>query len=72
MSLQKQLEYNKDLFMYRVLSSEAPECISNLYTHIPLRYSNSSNYHLPFSRDIVAPKGLIWAGVRPNRTWSKG
>ena len=34
MSLQKQLEYNKDLFMYRVLSSEAPEYISNLYiTH---------------------------------------
>ena len=27
MSLQKQLEYNKGLFMYRVLSNEAPEYI---------------------------------------------
>ena len=33
MSLQKQLEYNKGLFMYRVLSSDAPGYISNLYTH---------------------------------------
>ena len=35
MSLQKQLEYNKGLFVYRVLSNEAPEYISNLYTHTP-------------------------------------
>ena len=35
MSLQKQLEYNKGLFMYRLLSSEAPEYIYNLYTHTP-------------------------------------
>ena len=34
MSLQKQLEYNKGLFMYiRLLSNEAPEYISNLHTH---------------------------------------
>ena len=33
MSLQKQLEYNKGLFMYRILSNEAPEYMSNLYTH---------------------------------------
>ena len=33
MSLQKQLEYNKGLFMYRVLSNEPPGYISNLYTH---------------------------------------
>ena len=33
MSLQKQLEYNKGLFMYSVLSNEAPEHISNLYTY---------------------------------------
>ena len=33
MSLQKQPEYNKGLFMYRVLNNEAPEYISNLYTH---------------------------------------
>ena len=32
MSLQKQLEYNKGMFMYKVLSNEAPEYISNLYT----------------------------------------
>ena len=32
MSLQKQTEYNKGLFMYRVLSNEAPGYISNLYT----------------------------------------
>ena len=32
MSLQKQLEYNKGLFMYRVLNNElGPK--SNLYTH---------------------------------------
>ena len=35
MSLQKPLAYNKGLFMYRVLSNEAPECISNLYTRLP-------------------------------------
>ena len=35
MSLQKQPEYNKDLFMYRVITNEAPEYISNLYTHTP-------------------------------------
>ena len=49
MSLQKQLEYNKGLFMYRVLSNEAPGYISNLYTHIRSRCSNSRNYHLNFA-----------------------
>ena len=33
MSLQKQPEYNKGLFMYRILSNVVPEYISNLYTH---------------------------------------
>ena len=33
MNLQKQLEYNKGLFMCRVLNNEAPEYISNLFTH---------------------------------------
>ena len=33
LSLQKQLEYNKVLFMYRVLNNEAPEYIFNLYAH---------------------------------------
>ena len=45
MSLQKQLEY-----MYRVLGNEAPEYISNLYTHTLSRYSNSRNYHLSLPR----------------------
>ena len=42
MNLQKQLEYNEGLFMYRVLSNEAPEYVSNLYIHTPSRYSTSS------------------------------
>ena len=33
MSPQKQPECNKGLFMYKVLNNEAPEYISNLYTH---------------------------------------
>ena len=33
MSLQKQIEYNKGLFIYRLLSNEAPGYISNLYAH---------------------------------------
>ena len=55
MSLQKQLEYNKGLFMYRLLSNEAPEYISNLYTHThtPTRYSNSWNYHLSLPRTRI-------------------
>ena len=43
-NLQKQLEYNKALFMYRALSNEAPVYISNLYKHTVSRYSNSRNY----------------------------
>ena len=53
MSLQKQLEYNKGLFKHRVLSSEAPEYISNLYTHTSSRYSNSRNYHLSLPRPRI-------------------
>ena len=53
MSLQKQLEYNKGLFKYRVLSNEAPEYISNLYTHIPSHYSNFRNYHLSLPRPRI-------------------
>ena len=33
MSLQKELEYNKGMFMYRVLSNEAPEYIYLTCTH---------------------------------------
>ena len=57
MSLQKKnpknLEYNKGLFMYRLLSNEALEYISNLYTHTPSRYSNSRNYHLSLPRPRI-------------------
>ena len=51
MSLHKQLEYKKGLFMYRVdLNSEAPEYISNLYTFLPSRYSNFKNNQLSLPR----------------------
>ena len=53
MSLQKQLEYNTGLFMYRVLSNEAPVYISNLYTHTPSCYSNSRNYQLSLPRPRI-------------------
>ena len=49
----KQLGYNKGLFMYRVLNNEAPEYISNLYTHTPSRYSNSRNYQLSLPRPRI-------------------
>ena len=32
MNLHKQLDYNKGLFVYRVLNNEIPEYIYNLYT----------------------------------------
>ena len=53
MSLQKQLEFNKGLFMYRVLSNEALEYIANLYTHTPSRYSNPRNYQLSLPRPKI-------------------
>ena len=53
MSLQKQLEYNKGLFVNRVLSNEAPKYISNLYKHTPSRYSNSRNYQLSLPRPRI-------------------
>ena len=69
MSLQKQLEYNKGLFMYRVLSNEAPEYISNLYTHTPSRYSNSRNstyltciHTLPHAIPILGTITLVCLG----------
>ena len=39
--------------MYRVLNNEAPEYISNLYTHTPSRYSNSRNYQLSLPRPRI-------------------
>ena len=70
MRLQKQLEYNKGLFMYRVLSNEvpgyiAPGYIPNLYTHTPSRYSNSRNYHLslPRPRIDIFKTNISFSGV---------
>ena len=65
MSLQKQREYNKGLFMYRVLSSESPGYISKLYTHTPSRYSNSRNYQLslPRPRINIFKTGISFCGV---------
>ena len=53
MSLQKQLEYSKGLFMYRVLSNEAPGYIANLYTYTPSHFSNSRNYYLSLPRPRI-------------------
>ena len=53
MSLQEQPEFQKGLFMYRVLSNEAPEYISNLYTYTPSRYSSSRNYNLSLPRPRI-------------------
>ena len=50
MSLHKQLDYSKGLFMYRALNSEAPKYISNLYTCPPSHYSNSRHYQLSLPR----------------------
>ena len=45
MSLHRQLEYNKGLFMgLYMYNNVAPEYISNLYTRPPSRYSNSRIY----------------------------
>jgi len=53
-SLHKQVEYNKGLFMFRVLNNEASEYIFNLYSaHTPSRYSNSRNYQLSFPRPRI-------------------
>ena len=45
MSLHKQVQYNKGLFMYRILNNEAPELYLT-WTHPPSRCSNSRNYQL--------------------------
>ena len=53
MSLHKQLEYSKGLFVYRILHNEAPEYISNVYTHTPSHYSNYRNYQLSSPRRSI-------------------
>ena len=64
MSLQNQLEYNKGLFMYRVLSNEAPEYISNLYTH-SLTLFQSRNYYfsLPRPRIDIFKTSISFSGA---------
>ena len=39
--------------MYKILNNEAPEYISNLYSHILSRYSNSRNYQLSLPRPKI-------------------
>ena len=65
MSLRKQPEYNKGLFMYRVLNNKVPEYISNLYKHTPSRYSNCRNYKpsLPRPRIDVFKTSIPFAGA---------
>ena len=59
MSLQKQLECNRGLFLYRVLSNETPDYISNLYTHTPSRYHLS----LPRPRIDISKTSISFSGV---------
>ena len=56
MSLHKQLEYSKGLFMYRVLNNEAPKYMSNLYIRPPWHYPSSRNYHFSFRNKRI----LLW------------
>ena len=49
MSVHKQLEYNKGLFVCRVLSNDIYIYVCT-HTHPPSRYSNSRNYHLSLPR----------------------
>ena len=73
MGLHKQLEYNKGLFMYRVLHNLAPGYISNLYRYPPSRYSNSRNYQLSlprprtdiFKTSISFPGAFVWNNLLP-------
>ena len=65
MSLHKQLEYSMGLLICSVPNNEAPEDISNLYTHRPSGYSNPRNYQLnlltPRIHIIIQNKySLLW------------
>jgi len=65
MGLHKQLEYNKGLFMYRVLNNEAPEYIPNMYTRPPSRYSNIRSYQrsLPRPRINIFKTSISFSGA---------
>ena len=65
MSQQKKLEYNKGLFMYKVLNNKASEYISNLCTRPPSLYCNSRNYQLslPRPRIDIFKTGIAFSGT---------
>ena len=64
-SLQKQPEYNKGLFMYRVLCNEAPEYITCTHTHTSSRYSNFRNCQLslPRPRTDILKTSISFSGA---------
>jgi hypothetical protein len=53
LSLHRQLEYNKGVFMYRALTNDAPEYISSMYAPRRSRYSNSRNNQLGLPRPRI-------------------
>ena len=59
MSLQKQLEYNKGFFMYRLLSNEAPEYINYL----------TCTHTLPHAIPVLGTITLVCLGQ--GQTYSK-
>ena len=64
-SIHKQMECNKDLFMYRVINNETPEFISNMYTPPPSRCFNSRDYqlHLPRPRIDIFKRGIAFSAA---------
>ena len=65
MSLLKQLEYNKGLFMYRVLNNKAREYISNIYTLLPHAIPSLGTIHpgLPRPRIDILKTSISFSGV---------
>ena len=63
MSLQKQPEYKKGLFMYRVLNNEVPEYISNLYTHTPSCHSRNYQLSSPRPRIDMFETSISFSGA---------
>ena len=62
-SLQKQPEYKKGLFMYRVLNNEAPEYISNLYTNTPSCHSRNYQLSSPRPRIDMFETSISFSGA---------
>ena len=66
MSLQKQLEYNKGLFMYRFRLAMRPQSTYLTCTHTHSRYSSSRNYHIGLPRpriDIFTKTSISFSGA---------